>query len=89
MRQKRLKLSIVIFLGIGLLANLPAQEAIPATGGNASGSEGTVSWSSGQAIYATKAGTNGSMAEGVQQPYEISILVGIEQDRIINLECTV
>ena len=89
MRRKRLKLCIVFLLGIGLTVNLQAQEAIPATGGNASGSGGSVSYTIGQVFYTTNTGTNGSMAEGVQQPYEISVVVGIEQAEGINLICTV
>ncbi len=91
MRRKRLKLCIVFLLGIGLTVNLQAQEAIPATGGNASGSGGSVSYTIGQVFYSTSTGTNGSVAEGVQQPYEISVVVGvgIEQAKDINLICTV
>ena len=89
MRRKRLKLCIVFLLGIGLTVNLQAQEAISATGGNASGSGGSVSYTIGQVFYTTNTGTNGSMAEGVQQPYEISVVVGIEQAKDINLICTV
>lgn len=89
MRLKRLKLCIVFLLGVGLTVNLQAQKAIPATGGNASGSGGSVSYTIGQVLYTVKTGSNGSMAEGVQQPYEISVVVGIEQARDINLICTV
>jgi len=89
MRRKRLKLCIVFLLGIGLTLNLQAQKAIPSTGGNASGSGGSVSYTIGQVLYTVKTGSNGSITEGVQQPYEISVLVGIEQARDINLICTV
>ena len=85
MRHKKLKLSIVILLGVGL-TGLQAQEAIPATGGNASGSGGTASYSVGQVFYTTNdGGANGSVAQGVQQPYEISIITGIEEAKEIIL----
>ncbi|MCK4663321.1 MAG: T9SS type A sorting domain-containing protein [Bacteroidales bacterium] len=90
MRQKRLKLSAVLLLSLGLtgLTGLQAQEAITATGGNALGSGGSASYSVGQVVYTTNIGTNGySIAEGVQQPYEISVVNGIEQAKGINLEC--
>lgn len=64
------------------LSTLMAQETIPATGGNASGSGGTVSYSVGQVVYTTNTGTNGSVAQGVQQPFEISVVTGIEQTAI-------
>lgn len=88
MRRKQLKLSVVLLLGLGFATSVLAQEAIPASGGNASGSGGSVSYSIGQVLYATNIGTNGSMAEGVQQPFEISVVVGIDQARDINLKCT-
>ncbi len=88
MRRKQLKLSVVLLLGLGFATSVLAQEAIPASGGNASGSGGSVSYSIGQVLYATNIGTNGSMAEGVQQPFEISVVVGIDLARDINLKCT-
>ena len=89
MRQHRLKLCTVLLLGLGLTISVEAQKAIPASGGNASGSDGSVSYTVGQLLYTTNTGTNGSVAEGVQQPYEISVVVGIEQAKDINLICTV
>lgn len=87
MQHKKLKLSAVFLIIVGL-SGLQAQEAIPATGGNASGSGGTASYTVGQVVYTTNTGTTGSVAQGVQQPYEISVVSGIEQAKGINLECT-
>lgn len=81
------KLSAVLLLGIGL-TGVHAQEAIPATGGNASGSGGSVSYSVGQVVYTTNTGTNGSVAQGVQQPYEISVVTGIEEAKGITMQCS-
>jgi len=47
------------------------QESVNASGGNASGSGGTVSFSIGQVAYTSNVGTNGHVNQGVQQPYEI------------------
>jgi len=88
MRQRRLKLSAVLLLGFGLIG-LQAQEAIPATGGNASGNGGTVSYSVGQVINTTNTGANGSVAQGVQQPYEISVVTGIKEAIGINVSVSV
>lgn len=71
-------LTTTVFCFIISLAGMKAQEAIPATGGNASGSGGSVSYSLGQVVYHMHTGTNFSMAEGVQQPYEISVVTTIE-----------
>lgn len=46
MKHKTFIISTIFLLGIGL-TGLQAQEAIPATGGNASGSGGSVSYSVG------------------------------------------
>ncbi|MDD4673844.1 MAG: T9SS type A sorting domain-containing protein [Bacteroidales bacterium] len=62
-----------------------AQESINATGGNASGSGGSASYSVGQMVYTTNTGTNGSVAQGVQQPFEISAVTGIEEAKSIQL----
>ena len=79
MKHKKVKLSVLL-LGLGLTTQ--AQEVTTTTGGNASGSGGTVTYSVGQIVYATNTGTNGSVAQGVQQTYEISIVLGIEDNSI-------
>jgi hypothetical protein len=85
MLQRKIKLFIVFLLTIGL-TELYAQEAVPASGGNASGSGGTVSYTLGQVVYTTNIGANGSTAQGVQQPYEISIVTGLEPANGITLQ---
>jgi hypothetical protein len=87
MRHKRLKLSAVLLLGLGV-TGLQAQESINATGGNASGSGGSASYSVGQVVYTTNTGTSGSVAQGVQQPYEISVVTGLEEAKGISLSVT-
>lgn len=51
-----------------------SQQAIVPAGGNAVGSNGTVSYTIGQVTFTTADNSNFSVAQGVQQPYEISIL---------------
>ncbi|NJM14614.1 MAG: T9SS type A sorting domain-containing protein [Bacteroidales bacterium] len=84
MQQKRFKLSAVLFLGLWLTA-LQAQESVNATGGDATGSGGSVSFTVAQLTYQTHTGTNGSVAEGAQQAYEISVVTAIEEAKGINL----
>ena len=62
-----------------------AQQTVPASGGDAVGSGGSSSYTVGQVVYTTNNGANGSVAQGIQQPYEISTLVGLEVTEI-NLE---
>ena len=88
MKQKR-KLLFILFLFCLYMGSLQGQETIPAIGGNATGTGGSVSYSVGQVVYTTNTGTNGSVSQGVQQPYEISVVTAVENTQDINLVCTV
>ncbi len=87
MKHKKLKLIAALLSGLAL-TTLQAQEVKPASGGDASGNGGSVSYSVGQVTYTTNTGTNGSVSQGVQQPYEISTVTGIEEAKGINLSCS-
>ena len=84
MKHKKLKFSALLMLVFGL-TGLQAQESPTATGGNASGSAGSLSYSVGQVVYQTYTGISGSVAQGVQQPFEISVITGIEKAKSITL----
>ena len=56
-----------------------SQQAVIPAGGNASGSSGNVSFTVGQVAYTTNSSSNYSVTQGVQQPFEISILSVDEQ----------
>jgi len=78
--------SVLFFLfGIGVIH---AQESTVTSGGEATGTGGEASYSVGQVVYTTNTGNNGSVAQGVQQPYEISTTVGVNETTI-NLELSV
>ena len=83
MKHKKV-IASTAFLLLGL-GGLHAQENPTTSGGDATGSGGTSSYSVGQIVYTTDVGTNGSVAKGVQQPFEISTVTGIEVNTI-NLE---
>jgi hypothetical protein len=68
---------------------IQAQNTIPASGGNASGSGGSASYTVGQIVYITSSNSNGSVAQGVQQPYEISVVTAVEKAKDISLEIVV
>jgi hypothetical protein len=85
MYYKMLKLSTLLSIILGT-TRLQAQESFVTTGGEATGSGGAVSYSAGQIAYQTCMGSNGSVEEGVQQPYEIAVLTGIEDAKGINLK---
>ena len=77
--MKKLKASILFLIFNGAIH---AQEAILSAGHDAGGTSGTVSYSIGQVVYTTHSGTTGSVAQGVQQPFEIMTVVGIEVKEI-------
>jgi hypothetical protein len=88
--MKKFNVVLVIFCLFGFGSTIQAQNGIPASGGNASGSGGTVSYSVGQVVYTTNTSiTSGSVAQGVQQPFEISVITAIEQAEDITLVCSV
>jgi hypothetical protein len=88
MKQK-CKLLFIVVLCCFYFIPLKGQVTIPAAGGNASGSGGTVSYTVGQKVYSSFSGSNGSVTQGVQQPYEISVVTALESAKEITLECTV
>lgn len=71
--------TIVLVFGSGGL--LSAQSSVNASGGVAAGT-GSASYSAGQVFYTT-IGTTVTVTQGVQQPYEISVVTGIERPEII------
>lgn len=72
------KKSIVSFMAIVGLSSAYAQESVNASGGNATGSGGTISYSVGQVAYTSNSSNTGSVAQGVQHAYEIFTL-GVEE----------
>jgi NADH:ubiquinone oxidoreductase subunit K len=73
-----LKLSAVFLFCLGL-TGLQAQEAVTTSGGDASGSGGSASYSVGQMVYTTNTGADGSATQGIQQPFEILTITAIEE----------
>ncbi len=81
------KIVLIVFSFFALTGIAKSQEAVPATGGEANGSGGSLSYSVGQVVYSTNTGTNGSVVQGVQQPFEISVVTAIEEAADITLNC--
>ena len=87
MNHTKSSLCFLLFCGFNIV--IQAQNTIPATGGNATGTGGSVSYTVGQITYQTISGTNGIVNQGVQQPYEISVVTSIRNTEGINLKCFV
>ena len=63
-----------------------AQQSINSSGGEAYGNGGTFNYSVGQIVYSFNSAVTGSITEGVQQPYEISVINSIETAEGISLK---
>jgi len=78
-------LSLLLFsLAIATLA----QEGVTASGGDISGTAGSVSYSVGQVFFQSNSGSTGNLIEGVQQPYElvtVNIFEPIKNEIVISI----
>lgn len=71
MKQIKLLLFIILLYLAGQ-TSLQAQETVSASGGNATGNSGSISYTVGQVFYSSVSSTTGKLTEGAQQPYEIT-----------------
>ena len=72
------KLFLIMCGGLFCLGTAVAQNAVVPVGGTASGNGGTVTYTVGQIAVQTNSDGTASISEGVQQPYEISV-VGVDE----------
>lgn len=77
MKHKHLKL-FALFLLCMSFTSLYAQETTNTAGGRASGTGGSATYSVGQVVFTTQSENGGTITQGVQQPYEILVVTGIE-----------
>jgi len=77
----KIMLKLLLFLMLAGFTNfqLFAQQDVLSASADATGDGGTVSWSVGQVAYSAWSGADGSLTEGVQQPYEIFHIEGIQE----------
>lgn len=81
MRNTCILLVILLFTIVSSFA----QEAVLPAGGDGSGSGGSVAFSVGQILYTSSGGVSDELTHGVQQPYEISVIIGLEKFKEIGL----
>jgi hypothetical protein len=67
-------MKILIIISALSLTRVQAQQSINSSGGNGSGTGGSFSYTVGQIDYVAATGTNGSISQGVQQPFEFFTL---------------
>jgi hypothetical protein len=79
---------LILFITcISFVSNSYAQESVVVSGGNASGTGGSSSYSIGQIVYTSLPGIKECILQGIQQPYEITTL-GNDEFTGINLVMT-
>jgi hypothetical protein len=66
-----------------------AQETTASAGGNINSAGGSISYTVGQVTNLYLSETKGSVAQGVQQPYEIFLITGIVEAKGISLDLQV
>jgi hypothetical protein len=70
-----------------MLKETYSQEAVTVSGGSGTGSGGSIEYTVGQIVYKTYVDTKGSVAEGMQQPFEISVVTSVEEGNTSNIQC--
>ena len=81
-------ISLFISFGLFLFFNpytLHSQHTIVPAGNDITSSGGSISYTLGQVVYNYNSGSDASTLEGVQQPYEISIMTLVEPDSKSNI----
>jgi hypothetical protein len=78
-----MKTIVFLFASVLSFNVAQAQNNTVSAGGDASGSNGSVSYSVGQVFYTSAEGENGSISEGVQQAYDIGVITGVENADIV------
>lgn len=71
MAKRKSRLLAILITGMLYTGFVQAQQSVNTSGGDASGSGGSVAYSIGQISYIHTMGSTGSVAEGVQHAFEI------------------
>ncbi len=76
MLPSKILITLSLILAAGIMPVM-AQQGVVSAAGDAAGNDGAVSFSVGQVFYHTINGVEGAISEGLQQPYEISVVTSI------------
>ena len=78
MKNNTLFVFLAFSLSFSAIGQTASHQVLSASGGDATGSGGSIAYSVGQIVYTTNTGLTGSVAQGVEQAYEI-YSVGIKE----------
>lgn len=65
-----------------------AQESVATSGGTATNASGSVSYTVGQISYTANSSPSGSVSQGIQNAYAISVVTELPQGKGVSLTCT-
>jgi hypothetical protein len=78
----KIKSLLILSFAFFVSNQIQAQNNTVSAGADAEGSNGSISYSIGQVVYTSATGINGSINQGVQQPYDYDVITGIERTEI-------
>jgi hypothetical protein len=87
MLNRKVKLSAILLVNLAI-TGLQAQETGTVSGSKDSGSGGQAGYTIEPVVYNTVTWTKSPLTKSIKQPYEISVLKGIEDSNGITLICT-
>ncbi len=81
---------VLLALGSGVLQAQKIHQNIANSGGDTSDSGGSVAYTVGQTLFTTHYEVNGgTLYQGIQQPYEVSISTGINNDSKLDIQFSI
>ena len=87
--MNKLRNIVLTFATILPMLQIGAQESAATAGGTASSSSGSVSYTVGQVVYTTNSSTGGTVSQGIQYPYTISVVTELPEGEGIELKLTI
>lgn len=85
-RSQKKAFGLVLVLAMSA-ASIQAQEAVSSSGGTASTNGGSISYTVGQTVYTTNSSLTGSVEQGVQQAYSITVISALPNTEGISVSC--
>jgi hypothetical protein len=81
LKKQTLLLIATVIMGLSVTNLAQAQESVNSSGGDATGSGGTIAYSLGQVAYTSNTSGGGTVDQGVQHAYEI-LITGIKETKL-------
>ena len=72
----------IVLIFLFSICTLQAQQNTTSSGGEAIGAGGSASYTVGQLDYISSSDSNFSVSQGIQQPFEVSVVLGLEENHI-------